>query len=107
MAWETFRRVVSLTSIPAGAPSFLMPNKSSPALCLLRMAAMEFRPSLSSARLFFELDGGLADGNAITVFEVDTRILAECSLFRGFAFFASAALFPVDVGAIEAAEIAK
>ena len=45
MDCETFRRVVSVTSMPTGGPSFLIPNQSSPAACLLSMAAMEFRLS--------------------------------------------------------------
>jgi hypothetical protein len=49
----------------------------------------------------------LADGDAVAVFQVDAGVLAECALFRGFAFFATAALFSVDVGAIHAAEISQ
>jgi hypothetical protein len=52
-------------------------------------------------------DAGLADGDAVAVFQVDTRVLAECALFRGFAFFATTAFFAVDGGAVHAAEIAQ
>ena len=51
--------------------------------------------------------GRLPDGDVVAVFQVDARVLAECALFRGFASFASAALSPVDVGAVHAAEIAQ
>jgi len=54
-----------------------------------------------------DLDAGLADGDAVAVLEIDAGILALGSLFRGFAFFATAAFFPVDVGAVHAAEIAQ
>ena len=53
------------------------------------------------------LDGGLADGDAVAVLQVDARVLAECALFRGFAFVATAAFLAVDVGAIHAAEVAQ
>ncbi len=53
------------------------------------------------------LDGGLADGDAVAVFQVDARVLAECALFRGFALFAAAAFLAVDGGAVHAAEIAQ
>jgi hypothetical protein len=49
----------------------------------------------------------LADGDAVTVFQVDARVLAECALFRGFAFFAPAAFFPVHLSAVEATEITQ
>ena len=49
----------------------------------------------------------MADGDTVAVFKIDAGILALGSLFRGFAFFATAAFFPVDVGAVHAAEIAQ
>ncbi len=39
--------------------------------------------------------------------EIDTGILALGSLLRGFAFFAASAFFPVQMGAVHAAEIAQ
>jgi len=61
---------------------------------------------LIAARLR-DLDAGLSDGDAVAVLEVDAGILARGSLFRGFAFFATAEFFPVDVGAVHAAEITQ
>lgn len=70
--------------------------------------ALSIVTSWSAVRSFHpHLDGGLADGDAVAVFQVDTRILAECSLFRCLAFFTSCIFFPVHMGAIEAAEIAQ
>ena len=45
-----------------------------------------------------QFDGGLADGDAVAVFQVDARVLAQCALLRGFAFFAPAAFRAVDGG---------
>ena len=39
--------------------------------------------------------------------QVDARVLTECTLFRGFALLASAAFFPVHVGAVHATEVAQ
>ena len=66
-------------------------------------------PDTGSVRrsLDTDLDTGLADGDAVAVLEGYAGILARSSLFRGFAFFATAAFFPVDVGAVHAAEIAQ
>ena len=41
------------------------------------------------------------------MFQVDAGVGAECALFRGFAFFAAADLFSVQMGAVHAAEIAE
>jgi len=54
-----------------------------------------------------DLDAGVADGDAVAVLEGYAGILALGSLFRGFTFFATAAFFPVDVGAVHAAEVAQ
>ena len=54
-----------------------------------------------------DLDAGLADGDAVAVLEVDAGKLVLGSLFRGFAFFATAAFFPVDLSAVHAAEVAQ
>src|SRR3990167_3254171 len=53
MAWDRSRRVLSVTSRPTALPLGATPNHNSPAPCLFRMATMDTKPSLSSARLFF------------------------------------------------------
>jgi len=65
-------------------------------------------PDTGSVRrgLDAHLDAGLADGDAVVVLEGYAGILVLGSLFRGFAFFAPAALFPVHMRAVHAAEIA-
>ena len=53
------------------------------------------------------INRGLADGDAVAVFQVDAGVLAECALLRSFAFFAAAAFRAVHLGAVHAAEIAQ
>jgi len=53
MDWDRSRRVFSLASMPTIVPLFRTLNHRIPAWCLFKMAAMETRPCLSSARLFF------------------------------------------------------
>ena len=52
-------------------------------------------------------DPGLANLDLVAVFQVDVRVGAFGSLLGCLAFFASADFFPVDVGAIHAAEVAQ
>jgi hypothetical protein len=57
MDWDKSRRVFSVASIPAMAPSLHTPNHRVPAWCLFKMAAIEIRPCLSSDRLLFQFNG--------------------------------------------------
>ena len=52
-------------------------------------------------------DGGLADGDVVAILEGDGGVLAEGTLFRGFAFFAATATLSVHMGAVHAAKVAE
>jgi len=58
---------------------------------------------------FFNRDGKirLADGDFVAVLEIDDRELMLRPLFRGFVFLAPTPFLSVDVGAVQAAEVAE